>query len=325
MRPGDVDVALARHQFPLGVVAGSLELVLRAGTRLKRVAAVLAMHWRWCGLDMRSASYYSVRLWLLRLGLYQLSRAKIQADDWIWIADHTMQLGERKCLILVGIRQSAWDAEDRILAQEDVELIDLVPVTESNWGGGFSAVAGSHRQDRGSAGHRQRRRSGPAWRDRPLSPGPSDHGLVVRHQTQDSLPPQTCPGRGCLVANVRGKGPSLQAAGVVHPAGSPGASAAAEQGAVHERRRAGRLGQRVVTAVGSSPGDAEGGLEGPACGGEVGVVAEVRPASAAVGGNAGSDRNRRTLCTSRGHPSQGRGRACRRTAQAGDPRGMSAS
>ena len=88
------------------------------------------MHWRWCGLDMRSASYYSVRLWLLRLGLYQLSLFN-QADDWIWIADHTMQLGERKCLILVGIRQSARDAEDRILAQEDVELIDLVPVTES--------------------------------------------------------------------------------------------------------------------------------------------------------------------------------------------------
>jgi hypothetical protein len=132
VRPGDWDVPLARHQFSLGVVAGSLELVRRAGTRLRRVATVLAMHWRWCGLDVRSASYYSVRLWLLRLGLYQLSRPKVQADDWIWIADHTMQLGERKCLILVGIRQSAWDAEDRVLGQEDVELIDLVPVTESN-------------------------------------------------------------------------------------------------------------------------------------------------------------------------------------------------
>jgi len=132
VRPSDLDVPIARHQFPLGVVAGSLELVLRAGTRLKRVAAVLAMHWRWCGLDGRSASYYSVRLWLLRLGLFQLRRPKIQADDWIWIADHTMQLGERKCLILVGIRQTNWDAEDRVLGQEDVELIDLVPVSESN-------------------------------------------------------------------------------------------------------------------------------------------------------------------------------------------------
>jgi hypothetical protein len=132
VRPGDWDIPLARHQFPLGVVAGSLELVRRAGTRLKRVATVLAMHWRWCGLDVRTASYYSVRLWLLRLGLYQLSRNKIQADDWIWIADHTMQLGERKCLILVGIRQSTWNTENRVLGQEDVELIDLVPVTESN-------------------------------------------------------------------------------------------------------------------------------------------------------------------------------------------------
>lgn len=41
-----------RHQFPLGVVAGTLALVLRAGTRLRRVAAVLAMHWRWCNLDV---------------------------------------------------------------------------------------------------------------------------------------------------------------------------------------------------------------------------------------------------------------------------------
>jgi len=30
------------------------------------------------------ASYYSVRLWLLRLGLYQLTRPKTHADDWMW-------------------------------------------------------------------------------------------------------------------------------------------------------------------------------------------------------------------------------------------------
>lgn len=107
-------------------------MVLRTGTRLQRVADVLRMHWNWCRLDVTAASYYSVRLWLLRLGLYQLTRPKVQADDWMWIMDHTMQLGERKCLIVVGIRQSAWNAEDRVLDHDDVELIDLVPVTESN-------------------------------------------------------------------------------------------------------------------------------------------------------------------------------------------------
>jgi len=132
LRPSDLEVPLARQQFPLGVVAGSLALVLRTGTRLQRVAAVLKMHWNWCCLDVRTASYYTVRLWLLRLGLYQLSRPKERAADWMWIIDHTMQLGERKCLIIVGVRQSAWDAKDRVLGHEDVQLIDLVPVTESN-------------------------------------------------------------------------------------------------------------------------------------------------------------------------------------------------
>lgn len=132
MRPDDLEVRIARQQFPLAVVAGSLALVLRAATRLARVAAVLALHWNWSGLDVRAASYYSVRLWLLRLGLYQLNRPKTRADDWMWIMDHTMQLGQRKCLILVAVRQSAWDAADRVLRHEDMELIDLVPVTESN-------------------------------------------------------------------------------------------------------------------------------------------------------------------------------------------------
>ena len=115
----------------MGVIAASLALVLSAGTRLKRVADVLAMLGSWCGLGGAVASHYSVRLWLLRLGLYQLTRPKVQAGDWMWIIDHTMQLGERKCLLVVGIRQSAWGEKDRVLSYEDVDLIDLVPVTES--------------------------------------------------------------------------------------------------------------------------------------------------------------------------------------------------
>jgi len=129
--PEDFTTNIPRHQFPLGVVAGSLALVLRTGTHLKRVAEVLAMNWKWWADGGSVGTYYSVRLWLLRLGLYQLNRPKEQADDWMWIMDHTMQLGERKCLIIVAIRQSAWDAEDRVLRHEDVELIDLQPVTES--------------------------------------------------------------------------------------------------------------------------------------------------------------------------------------------------
>jgi hypothetical protein len=129
----DLDVHLPRHQYSLGVMAGSLALVLYAATPLRRVAAVLTMSWNWAGIDAAAASYYSVRLWLLRLGLYRLNCPKERADDWMWIVDHTLQIGDHKCLIVVGIRQSAWEQLDsRVLRHEDLELIDLQPVTESN-------------------------------------------------------------------------------------------------------------------------------------------------------------------------------------------------
>ena len=137
LRTDDLQVPIARQQFSLGMIGACLALVLHAGTRLRRTADISAMLWKWCGLDVRSASYYSIRLWLLRLGLYQLNRPKVKADDWMWIADHTIQMGERKCLIIVGIRQSAWDAlhrerGHRVLSHEDVMLIALEPVTKSN-------------------------------------------------------------------------------------------------------------------------------------------------------------------------------------------------
>ena len=129
----DLDTPVARHQFSLGVIASSLAAVLCGGMPLQRVPAAMELQGNWCGIPLAPASYYSVRLWLLRLGLYHLSRPKQQADDWMWIIDHTLQLGDRKCLVIVGLRQSAWEqSESRVLSHEDVELIDLQPVTQSN-------------------------------------------------------------------------------------------------------------------------------------------------------------------------------------------------
>ena len=72
------------------------------------------------------------RCWLLRLGLYELTRPKEQADDWVWIVDHTIQLGPWKCLIVLGIRQSAWEANRRPLKHEDMALLNLTPMEHSS-------------------------------------------------------------------------------------------------------------------------------------------------------------------------------------------------
>ena len=48
-------------------------------------------------------SYSVVRQWLYRLGLFVLQKDKIYREDWIWIIDLTVQLGQEKCLVILGI------------------------------------------------------------------------------------------------------------------------------------------------------------------------------------------------------------------------------
>lgn len=74
----------------------------------------------------------TVQSWLLRVGLHELSRPKQHADDWIWIVDHTIQLGSMKCLLIVGVRQAVWETLERPLVLHDLTMISLEPVETSN-------------------------------------------------------------------------------------------------------------------------------------------------------------------------------------------------
>ena len=83
-------------------------------------------------LPLTPCSWWAGRLWLFRLGLYKLTRPKTHADDWVWIADHTLQSGPEKCLLIVGIRLSSLRAGRCHLRHEDMEPITLCPVRKSN-------------------------------------------------------------------------------------------------------------------------------------------------------------------------------------------------
>ena len=72
------------------------------------------------------------RMWLLRLGLYELTRPKPKADDWLWILDHTVQLGGMKALVIVGIRLSQWAEQRGPLCHEDLTVLDVMPMRHSS-------------------------------------------------------------------------------------------------------------------------------------------------------------------------------------------------
>jgi hypothetical protein len=113
------------------VVLRFVELVIDCGTSLRCGAHVLGLLGRITG-DTEVAPHASTgRLWLMRIGLAALLRDKVIADDWVWMADHSIQIGQSKCLVILGVRLSRLPA-GRSLTHQDMEPIALVPMTPSN-------------------------------------------------------------------------------------------------------------------------------------------------------------------------------------------------
>ncbi len=67
----------------------------------------------------------TVRNWLLRVGLARWRCGLQQADDRIFLADHSVQIGTQKCLVVAGIRHSEYQQLKGPLTLEDVTLLHL--------------------------------------------------------------------------------------------------------------------------------------------------------------------------------------------------------
>jgi len=78
----------------------------------------------------RKPSINTAKMWMLKLGYYQLTKIKDISNDWIIVIDHTIQMGKDKCLLILGIKTKDLP-QQRALKYEDMEIIDLQPVKTS--------------------------------------------------------------------------------------------------------------------------------------------------------------------------------------------------
>jgi hypothetical protein len=129
MVPAEFAAALPRHHYSPGMMRLMIRGLLDARTGQRSLAAVLRMVSRWLPGGAATPCANTARLWLLRLGLYELTRPRRKAADWVWILDHTVQLGPHKALAIVGVRLSRW--KQRPLRHDDVTVLDITPMLRS--------------------------------------------------------------------------------------------------------------------------------------------------------------------------------------------------
>jgi hypothetical protein len=121
------DPPLKGHQFGQRLIRLALNLARIVG--LRPAERVLKMVWEWLGIKQELPDWTTIRMWLMRLGVAALREPIEPADDWVWMADHSNQIGPEKALVVLGVRASQLPPPGETLKHEDVHLLTVQPGT----------------------------------------------------------------------------------------------------------------------------------------------------------------------------------------------------
>lgn len=121
------DPPLPYHEFGPKMIALCVNLAKRTG--LRATADVLSIFFDWLGVSAKTPVWTTIRTWLLRLGVAAIERPIAPADDWIWMVDHSNQIGQEKVLSILGLRASQMPPPGETIKHRHVRVLTLQPGT----------------------------------------------------------------------------------------------------------------------------------------------------------------------------------------------------
>jgi hypothetical protein len=66
-----------------------------------------------------------VQDWVMRYGLYQLLKQPEQRDDWVYVVDHTIDFGTKKCFLVLGITLEKLHQKKFSIKHQDMEVFAI--------------------------------------------------------------------------------------------------------------------------------------------------------------------------------------------------------
>ena len=117
------DPPLPYHEFGPKMISLCVNLARRTG--LRAAPDVLRIVFDWLGVSPELPVWTTIRGWMLRAGVAAIQRPIEQADDWIWMADHSNQIGQEKALSILGLRASQMPAPGETIKHEHVRVLEL--------------------------------------------------------------------------------------------------------------------------------------------------------------------------------------------------------
>lgn len=130
--PPDSLLRQGSHGYGVDTICLFVRLVTH-GVSLRGAARVMTLLTQAFAWPIDVPDWTTGRLWLMRLGHAMLTMPLPQADDWAWLIDHSVQIGQEKCLVILGIRLCDLPAAGECLEHRHLRLIALEP--RKSWRG----------------------------------------------------------------------------------------------------------------------------------------------------------------------------------------------
>ena len=119
------DPQLPYHRFGAKMIALCVNLARRVG--LRSCVSCLKIIFDWLGVTVELPKWTTVRTWLMRAGVAAIEAPVEQAEDWVWMADHSNQIGPEKALVILGLRASKMPPPGVALTHQDVRVLTVEP------------------------------------------------------------------------------------------------------------------------------------------------------------------------------------------------------
>lgn len=126
------DPPIATHGYGARMISLCVNLAQKIG--LRATSTILRIVFEWLGMDLDQVQqqlpdWTTIRTWMQRVGVAAIQAPVEEADDWIWMADHSNQIGPEKALVVLGVRASNMPDPGTPLKHEDVCLLSVEPGT----------------------------------------------------------------------------------------------------------------------------------------------------------------------------------------------------
>lgn len=101
----------------------AIRLVVFGLLSLRGVTRTLRLFDKW--FKGGTPCHVVIQNWVLRFGLYKLLQAVKKRKDWVYILDHTIEFGTKKCLVVLGLPLSIFRINNCKIRHSDMEVLSI--------------------------------------------------------------------------------------------------------------------------------------------------------------------------------------------------------